>query len=456
MNIESTNIRIIAAIVIAFIVILDVVTIIKEYKKDKKINYLKITIGIFLIGVVLRTAYIQYTPVYKRQHDFEMHIAYIQKVYDTGALPKENNSIFYHQPLFHILSVMFLRVNTIMGVEVEQASEGLQILTAIYSTLTMLVSYYILKELNMKDICKIPIMAILAVHPTFIILAGSVNNDGLVNLFYSLAILYLIKWYKSSDIKTIIKLAFATGLAALSKISGTILALPIMYIFIAKLVEERKQNLEWIKIIKKYSMQFSVFGIIALGLGLSYSIRNLILFNQPIFYVPEPSQTLYCGDKTIFERFIFDSSEFVQLYCNPYEDCNLWIYLVKSSVFGEFNNQTANTIIQETLLILNYLIIIKSLVNLVSLKNKNTLLKMFVVYYIALMILYISGNISHPFGCTMDFRYIVPTIFIGMLFLMFDSENQKREKVMETYVAVFLFSILSICFELTYLSSFSI
>lgn len=457
LNIEITNIKIIAATIIAFVLFFTTTIILKEYKRDKKIDFFKIIIGIFIIGVVLRTAYVEYTPVYVRQHDFEAHIAIIQKIYDTEALPKENNIIFYHQPLFHILSVLFLKVNTIIGVGVEQALEGLQILTAIYSTLTMLVSYCILKELNIKDVYRVPIMCMLAIHPTFIMLAGSINNDGIMNLFSSLAILYLIKWYKTPDTKTIIKLAFMTAFSALSKISGTIIAVPIMYIFIVKIFEERKQNLEWEKIFEKYIMQFSIFGVIALGLGMSYSLRNLALFSQPIFFVPTPyNPDLYCGDRTIFERFVFNFREFSQLYCSPFEDCNIWTYLVKSSLFGEFNVKASNTIIQEALLILNYVIIIKSLYNFIRLKNKNTFLKMFVAYYIGLLIVYIRGNISHPFGCTMDFRYMVPTIFIGMLFLMYNSENKKREKLIETYVAVSIFSILAICFELTYLSSFTI
>lgn len=456
LNINISNIKQITTSAIVFVLCCTVFMIFKEYKKDKKINYLKIIASIFIIGIFLRTAYILYTPIYERQHDIEVHIEYIQKIYDTGKLPNEDGVTFYHQPLSHILSAMFLKANTAIGVDIEQAAEGLQILTAIYSTLTMLISCCILKELNIKDIYKTPIVAMLAFHPTFIILSGSINNDMLMNLFCSLGILYLIKWYKNSDIKNVIKLAFITGLAALSKISGTILAVPIMYIFVVKLFDEKKQGLEWIKILKKYIIQFSVFGTIALGLGLSYSMRNLVLFNQPIFFVPEPAETLYCGEQPLIERFGFSSKEFSQIYCNPYEDCNIWTYLIKSSLFGEYRADTNNTMVHELLLIINYIIIFMTLYNLIRLKNKNALIKMFVIYYISLILAYISGNISYPFGCTMDFRYMVPTIFIGMLFLMLDVESKSLKHLFVIYGIVFVFSVLSICFELTDLEFFTI
>ena len=37
-------------------------------------------------------------------------------------------------------------------------------------------------------------------------------------------------------------------------------------------------------------------------------------------------------------------------------------------------------------------------------------------------------NIKLPYGCTMDFRYMVPTIFAGAIFVGFELENMRKKK----------------------------
>ena len=52
----------------------------------------------------------------------------------------------------------------------------------------------IVEKIEIRNIYKILIMAVMAFHPTFIILAGSINNDVLMILLSFYIILYLIKW----------------------------------------------------------------------------------------------------------------------------------------------------------------------------------------------------------------------------------------------------------------------
>ena len=64
-------------------------------------------------------------------------------------------------------------------------------------------------------------------------------------------------------------------------------------------------------------------------------------------------------------------------------------------------------------------------------------------------------NVEYPFGCTMDFRYIVPTAFLGAIFIgrFFDKTFSEKTKkavlcriVMGTIVGGFaLVSILMFC-----------
>ena len=261
-NISNT----IGSVAILIIVLITNYLIVKECKNTQKINYKKIITAIMIVGFVLRTVYILYTPITERQHDMEEdvgHLAYIRTIYETGKLPKSNKWQFYQQPLHHIIAAGWLKVNEFFNVDTETAEEGIQILTAIYSSMIILITYSILKEINIKDVYKIFVMLIIAVHPTFIILSGSINNDILVTMLTFLDFLYIIKWDKNPSFKNTIILAIFTALTALTKISGTIIAVPIIYIFLNKFIEEivkgkNKQN------IKNYIIKFAIFGIISI------------------------------------------------------------------------------------------------------------------------------------------------------------------------------------------------
>ena len=462
MKFELKNIKLIGTILIIITLVFSVISVIKEKKNYEIINYKKLIIGIMIVGIIIRTVYINYTTIYERQHDVDGHLDYIEYITENKKLPNSNTYQFYHPPLHHIISASWLSINESLDIEKEDAREGIQFLTAFYSSMVMFLAYCILKEIQIKDIYKLIVIFIMAVHPTFIILAGSINNDILLNMFIMFTLLYLIKWYNNSSYKNIIMLAIFTSLSMLSKISGALLAFPILFIFVAKFYESFKEQ----KNIKKYIGQFSIFAIISLFLGLSYAIRNYILFGQSIFFVPIPygAESLFCGDKSIVNRFTIFSQDFLYLYCNPYEDCNIWSYIMKSSMFGEYRSDDAsNGLFITALIMINMAVIYLSISNLLNIKRKaetrrnlDIINLMFTIYYIIQIIIYIYGNIKMPYGCTMDIRYIVPNIFIGMFFIAQSLERKSKNNVIDIYSIVIMFSALSIIFELTYLDKLNI
>ena len=421
----------------------------------EKIGYKKLIFAIMIIGIILRINYISYTTIDERQHDLEKdvgHLAYIETIYNTGKLPEHNEWQFYQQPLHHIIAAGWLKINEKIGVDLQSAEEGIQILTAIYSGAIIVISYFILKELNIGDKLKLLIITIISVHPTFIILSGSINNDILMIMLTFFGVLYLIKWYKNSSMKNTIILAITTGLIALTKISGTIIAIPILYIFIDKLFMDYFKEKDK-KVIKRYILKFLVFGVIALGIGLSYSVRNLLLFNQSIFYVPKAGQAVYCGDRSWLDRFTLFSKEWLNVFSYPVDDCNIWAYLIKSSLFGEYHLENIN-LISIFMLILNVVIIIVNLICLVKLvftKGKSTEIKMIILFYCTEILMFLYSNIKMPYACTMDFRYIVPTILFGMIFIAEGIKCTKCERVVAT--SIYLFAILSIVFEVIYMQN---
>ena len=51
----------------------------------------------------------------------------------------------------------------------------------------------------------------------------------------------------------------------------------------------------------------------------------------------------------------------------------------------------------------------------------------FLLLYFFNIISFISMNIKLPYGCSMDFRYMVPTIFIGIYFIVLQSRKIQNE-----------------------------
>lgn len=424
---------------------------------DKKININKLMILIMIIGILIRAIYIIYTPVTERQHDVysienEGHLGYIYRIYETGKLPETNNIQFYHPPLFHYLGAGWLRVNSLFNISEEKAIEGLQIITAICSSLILLVVYKINKEIKIKDIYKVLIMGMMAFHPTFIILAGSINNDILMILLTFVIILYLIKWHKESSIKNTIVLALVTGLAVMTKVSAAIMAVPILYTFFDRYLREFKENkkiLNW-----KFILKMILFGVISLPIGLWHPIRNLILFNQPLGGVLIPAQIYNVSNYSITSRFF--SVSFTELIKEIYVvipgDHNIFSYIVKSSIFGEWTYENID-ILATLLKCVNLVLIIISVALSIMCMVKNNkkqenkyIIDLLAIIWIINLVSYYGFNLQYPYACTMDFRYLVPTIFTGVTLICIALDKFIKNDIIKEIIGclIMVFCILSI------------
>lgn len=398
----------------------------RNERMKKWIKRNKVFIIIFLLALIIRMIFIIKYHLSKAQHDVNGengHFSYIQTIFIQNRLPSTNQYQYYQPPLHHFISAMWLKVFSKLIRSYTTLIESLQFVPLIYSMLLLIVINKILKELKIKDKYKNLILVIMAFHPTFTILSGSINNDMLSILLIFCTLYELIKWYKKSDMVNTIILAIVTGLAVMAKTSGAIVSLPIMYIFLLQFYRAIKKGDK--RKIWQYIGMYCVFGIISLSLGLWYPVRNYILFKQPILYVMDPNnQKLYVGDKSLLSRFLPFSKEIFIQYADPYEHYNIPTFLIKSSLFGEWTWTTSYICkyIYVFALFANIAIIVFSIVAIIremTSNRKRDLIyrNIFLILYFFNIISFISMNIKLPYGCSMDFRYIVPTIFIGIYFI---------------------------------------
>jgi hypothetical protein len=135
------------------------------------------------------------------------------------------------------------------------------------------------------------------------------------------------------------------------------------------------------------------------------------------------SSALYIGDVPLSQRFLsFPLDQlFSPLYCCPYEDYNIWLYSLKCSLFGEFSFAGRDTF-TAILIVANVVLILVSLAAMVYVavrgREAGRFVRLSLLWiWLTQMGSFILFNLKYPMGCTMDFRYIVPTVFTGAAFI---------------------------------------
>ena len=378
--------------------------------------------------------------------------------FSEGALPDSIDYQFYHPPFQHIVQALVVKVFSWFqpGAAFASLFEAAKIVPCFASCALLWVCRSLCRELDLSKRASAIAICILAFHPAFYQLSSRVNNDALMLFFFMTSVLYTIRWYRRPTMKNILLIALSIGLSMMTKLSGCLVALFTAPVFLAVLVRKWRE-----KQAKGIIGQFAAFAGVCAPLGLWYSVRNLILFGQPLGYVVRfaDNSWLYCGDKSLICRFLsFPPGQiFNPLYCSSGEDCNIWLYVLKSSLFGEFSFDK-NGWAAAALIVINLLLILASLAAMayVMMRCKDTgKFARFGLFWLWLvqMAAFIVFNLRYPFGCTMDFRYIMPTAIVGAIYIGLALDHIKsRGKALSNVLfcvgvaAVALFGVASVLF----------
>ncbi len=467
----------------------------------------QIVFALFAVGFALRLCYVLKIMGTQNQHDVwpitdtetPKHNLYIRYIYENGALPQTKESLeygltqYYHPPLHHALAALWMRIQTFMGIDFYVAYENVQYLTVFYSTAIMVASKKLFEELGLKKTGLVVACAIIAFHPTFFILAGSVNNDVLCVLFFVLSMLYSIRFYKKQSIGNTVALALCIGLGMMTKLNVALVAVGTGALFIYMLF--CKKNGGFGVSFKRLWKRFVLFGVICVPLGLWWSVYTYLRFDLPLGFVPSlsasPRNPQYIYGKGVFERiFGFESLRMGNIYPNiglsgingeagvKYYDYGILPYSVKSSLFGEYFTKHRMTDIQNiigyVLMIGTLLLIALALFGMLKclLGNKKaefsalkpdfngscdcktvarngekkvaekeygisdeSVAHLYLLgCYGVLMLSYIYFCFSYPFTCTMDFRYVVPVLPITAYFIgkLVDADSPIKNKKLRT------------------------
>lgn len=408
-----------------------------EYNPKETLYILFATLG----GIILRLIYVIRIPYYVNQHDAgdftSGHIGYICYLLEHNwKLPDFNPTTvwsFYHPPLHHYLAAFCAKISLFFGAQLEQALENVQFLTVFYGVCILLISYKLLKKFRLKGFALLLPYTILCFHPSLIILSGSINNDELCLLLTLLTAYGAILWYEKPTLKRICILALLFAATMLTKMSGLLLAPVVGFLFLARLLQKRK---EW----KSFFAQFLAFAILCIPLSLSFSIRNLILWHVNPFFTLSLGDYMYTGNSLLERIFLLHKEQFASPFViynvTPENmlavDRNILLYLLKTSLFGDKFFLSADSPyigIAWGLHIVNLLLLILALAGMImevlkivytAIKEKN-----FTSYILECFLFLIYGCsmgsflmfcFKYPNACSQDFRYIILALFINMIF----------------------------------------
>ncbi|WP_295207422.1 hypothetical protein [Ruminococcus sp.] len=416
------------AVLIAYVVLLN---------NDKKFVDRVTCLCLAAAGFVLRYSYVLETDIYTRQNDVWFfgeeggHAGYIEYLYNNHALPNFDPTTlwqYYHPPLHHIICAVWLKFCTAFGIEYYMACEALQGLTLFYISAVVITFYKLLKLFDLKGKALTIPFGIGCMFPYLAIMSGGINNDPLMLCFTMGAIYCVIKWYREQTAKNIAKAALCIGFGMMTKVSVALIAPAVAIVFLIALFALFKSGK---KALNRLG-QFCVFALISFPLGLWWSIRNYLRFGVKPNYVPMLSEEAdqFLGEFTTKQRFTdFGFYQFKKVFeqwgGESYKEHNPTIAFIKNSLFGEEISEShfpkSGLIVPNALFWVALILAVISFIAMFIVLVKKTKGANFVEKLLLCLVhLTILGSYYHfcakyKFICTMNFRYIVPCMLIGLL-----------------------------------------
>ena len=147
---------------------------------------------------------------------------------------------YYHPPLNHILHAAFMKMQTMLGVNIRIAVYNVTYLPLLYLLNTLLIFVKLSRGLGLKRKYGVFVLAVCACSPAFFYIGGYVNNDMLSVMLMMLSIYLALRWYRERKMSLLLGTAAAFGLGMFTKLSAWMAAVPIAILFIAALAEDIK------------------------------------------------------------------------------------------------------------------------------------------------------------------------------------------------------------------------
>ncbi len=409
-------------------------------KSEKTNKYHLINQIIIAASFVIRLVYIIVTDVGVRQHDLGYatsihdtlvnpgHLGYIDYIAKFHHLPDFDPFTlfsYFHPPFHHIIAALFVDAADAIGISEPAIYEAIQIPTLIYSCISVILAYRILRMLTDDD-KKITLpLALFSFHPGLIYMTGSVNNDMLALLFMILCIYTTMLWIRSNyRFRELIYMALSIGFGLIAKMNVAIIIAPMGLAMLIHMIDEYKAS-NLVKVFKEYV----IFAIISIPIGLSWTVRNVIRFGTKPG-IPSSSPNQYTGDISLLNRFLIPvkSNLAFPFYSeNATYNSNVWDICFKTSLFSEM---WPMDISKGGLMLCQIIFILAIILALICaalaiikpyrlIKSGDRMTGIFLLSgFITVILAFIVFNLKYPYVCSSDFRYVSISLLYSSIALL--------------------------------------
>lgn len=421
-------------------------------RRKRRDQYETLLWTIMLCGFIMRIGYMLYTGCEVRSYDLREfdteaggHAGYILTIMQKGRLPETNFLQYYQQPFFYLAGSLVSGIlNGILGRTAPyDLVDAAKTVSCFASCGVLLAVKRLFGELGLKEKPALAAMSVVAFYPAFYLAAGRVNCDSLLTFFLTLTFAWTIYWYRKPDWKNTLCLALLYGFGMMTKISCAAMALFTAAVFAKAMWGEKKG-------FGDLFCKYLVFGLISFPLGLWYSVRNYRLFGQKFTYVVRISKDskIFCGDHSLVQRFfsLDIKNLFATPFGDPWNDYNYPLYMVKSSLFGEFTYPDIGDWIPVLLLFSGLCLAGFTFISLIWVLKKERWGSGAFFAAVVFILFGVNGIFfccSYPFGCSMDFRYFVILTVLGAAVLGKYCEGASVHMQKVIYGNIAVFSVIS-------------
>ena len=386
------------------------------------------------------------TEVETRQHDLSGIMYYMRQITQNGGnfwdFNPWNMYYLFHLPLHFLINGYIYKLGLFIWHSQDLAREILQFLSLFYVTGTIIMTAKILLMFNFPNRTLYAAFILVAFSPVFFLFSGYISNDVSV-LFWAISSLYyLIKWYKDERLNNLLISAICFGLGVLTKLSILIMVPVFVLLFLHKLYQN--------KCAQRIIEAISLFVVVAVPLSLLWIIRNHLLYDMDFYNIPDTSPA---GQNFKYLTFFDRISDF-SLLEEPFihsplaNDSNMFLALIKTELFGEWNLSLNHQIIiipATILYIMNIIIKIVALGGsffiLIKAKKESFLTITFALFYLIIWGYSFKYAMDYPYVCSSDYRLFSLMNLPEIIILATLSNGKISSKIL--LITALVFALLS-------------
>jgi hypothetical protein len=383
--------------------------------KTGQLTLKNLTKLVLALGIALRLSYFLYADMYTRQHDLWggwSHQAYIEWVATHFSLPPVGVYEAYHPPVHYILSAIVFDIVKLFKSDNIMAFRGVELLMTFLSAIFLIFVYKIFNIIKANEKVMLIGVGFACFLPNLIYMSTYLNNDPMVMLFYTVSFYLLLKWIDEKTIKNTILFALFTAIAVLSKKFSLIMYPLAGIVFVVELIRNKSE-------LKKYLIQGAIFIAIAVPLGLSYQIRNYILFGQDLSYAVPAFGNIMSGNP--YNLFYIDVGKLLSQPLSsqaPDQRQFFLMEMIRTALFEvfEFSPSVNDIAVVVMFFYLTNLLVFVIFFVLFRKEDFGNKTYVFLINMVGVILLYLSMRNTGPYDCTYAFRYVSPYIYISLAY----------------------------------------